>query len=146
MTRIDFYLLATADAPSRQATACKLVEKAYRQGHRVYLHSGSEAETARLDDLLWTFRQGSFVPHELHPGAEPEAPVVIGHGEPPEGMADVLVNLAPEVPEGFERFARVAEFIDEDEAVKAAGRVRFRRYREAGFPPETHKLDSGAVG
>lgn len=141
MTRIDFYLLATADPQNRRITACKLIEKAYRQGHRVYLQTGSEEETRTMDDLLWTFRQGSFAAHEIHPGASDEVPVLIGHGAAPEAMADVLVNLALEVPVGFERFGRVAELIDQDEGVKKAGRMRYKQYKGAGYAPETHNLD-----
>jgi DNA polymerase-3 subunit chi len=141
MTRIDFYLLASSDPHSRRVTACRLIEKAFRQGHKIYLHTSFEDETKMLDDLLWTFRQGSFVPHELYPGASSEAPVVIGHGSPPEGMSDVLVNLGSEIPAGFERFARVAEFIDEDEAVKQAGRVRYKGYQAQGHEIQTHHLD-----
>lgn len=146
MTRIDFYLLATADPQNRRITACKLIEKAYRQGHRVYLQTGSEEETRTMDDLLWTFRQGSFVAHEIHPGASDEVPVLIGHGAAPEAMADVLVNLALEVPVGFERFGRVAEFIDEDDAVKRAGRRRYRAYQELGHAIQTHNLNNSDRG
>jgi DNA polymerase-3 subunit chi len=146
MTRVDFYILPGADPRAREATACRITEKAWRLGHRVYLLTDSEEQARRLDDLLWTFKQGSFVPHEIHPGADAEAPVLVGHGAPPEGMSDVLVNLATEVPAGFERFARVAEFVDEDAAVKQAGRVRFRQYREAGIQLETVHLDGAAPG
>lgn len=144
MTRVDFYLLASADAHQRRVMACRLIEKAFRQGHTVYLRTGSAEETRLLDDLLWTFRQGSFVPHEPHPGASPEAPVVLGHGPAPESMADVLVNLAAEAPEDYPRFARLAEIIDQDEAVKLAGRKRYKLYKDAGHAPETHKLEAGA--
>ncbi len=145
MTRIDFYLLPSADAYQRRLTACKLIEKAYRQGHAIYLRTSSPEETKLLDDLLWTFRQGSFVAHEVcaDPLAPVEAPVLLGHGPAPEAMREVLVNLGAEVPEDYARFERLAEFIDEDEAVKRAGRVRYKAYKEAGYAPETHKLDGG---
>ena len=145
MTRIDFYLLPGADAHQRRVTACKLIEKAFRQGHAIYLRTASPEETQLLDDLLWTFRQGSFVAHEVcaDPSAPAEAPVLLGHGPAPLAMSDVLVNLGPEAPEDYARFERVAEFIDEDAAVKRAGRARYKAYKEAGYAPETHKLDGG---
>jgi DNA polymerase-3 subunit chi len=138
--------LPGADPHQRRVTVCKLVEKAYRQGHGVYLRTSSPEETRVLDDLLWTFRQGSFVAHDVcaDPNAPVEAPVLIGHSAAPEAMADVLVNLAPDVPPGFERFERVAEFVDQDESVKLAGRVRYKAYKDAGYTPETHKLDGRA--
>jgi DNA polymerase-3 subunit chi len=148
MTRIDFYLLSSADAHSRRVTACRLIEKAFRQGHKVYFRAGSEQEARILDDLLWTFRQGSFVPHELYDPAldQRETPVLIGHGAAPAGWNGVLVNLGDDVPEGYARFERLAELIDQDEAVKQAGRVRYKAYKDAGYAPETHKLDGGASG
>ncbi len=145
MTRIDFYILPGRDPHTRRVTACKLIEKAYRQGHQVFLQTGSAEETRLFDDLLWTFRQGSFVPHEIcaDPDAPIEAPVLIGHGLAPAAVRDVLLNLGSEIPEDYARFERLAEFIDEDEAVKRAGRVRYKAYKEAGYAPETHKLDGG---
>lgn len=148
MPRIDFYLLPGADVHQRHVTACKLIEKAYRQGHRVYLRTASPEETQLLDNLLWTFRQGSFVPHEVAgpPAAPAEVPVLLGHGPAPLAMSDVLVNLGTQVPEDYARFGRVAEFIDEDAAVKRAGRARYKVYKEAGHVPETIKLDGGMAG
>jgi DNA polymerase-3 subunit chi len=142
MTRIDFYVLATADTRSRCVMACRLVEKAYQQGHRVYLRTASLEEAELLDDLLWTFRQGSFVPHELASTVEmdDEPPVLIGHTDPPSFMSDVLINLAAGVPSGFEGFERLAEIIDQDENRRHAGRVRYKDYKDAGFLPETHQL------
>jgi DNA polymerase-3 subunit chi len=53
----------------------------------------------------------------------------------------VLVNLSPEIPPGFERFERVAELVDQDEAVKLAGRRRYKSYQAQGYVIQTHNLD-----
>lgn len=140
MTQVDFYLIAGKDPRGRYLTACRLIEKAWRQGRRVYLRTESEAETKLLDDLLWTFRQGSFVPHEATPAAAAEAPVLIGHESAPADFDDVLVNLALEPAPDFTRFSRLAELVDDDEAVKAAARRRYKLYQEAGLSPQTHRL------
>jgi DNA polymerase-3 subunit chi len=52
----------------------------------------------------------------------------------------VLINLASEVPEFFSRFERLIECVDHEESVKAAGRQRFRFYREHGYPLNTHNI------
>jgi len=140
MTRIDFYILPGDDPHARRLTACKLIEKAYRRGHTVYLKTDTEEEARQFDDLLWTFRQGSFIPHELAGLPELEAPVIIGYLPPPEGMREVMVNMGSSVPEGYNRFARVAEFIDEDEAVKLKGRVRYKIYKDNGCQIQTHDM------
>lgn len=138
MTKVDFYIL---DSGSQEHTACKLVEKAYKLGHSVYLHAASEEHARHLDQLLWTFRDGSFVPHECYqPGKGSESPITIGHHDAPETEAEVLINLAPEVPLFFSRFLRVAEVIDHHDQAKQQGRARFKFYRERGYPMDTHRL------
>ncbi len=141
--RVDFYVLP-GDAPAaRDQLGCRLAEKACKMGHQVYLHAESEAHARRLDELLWTFRAGSFLPHALL-GDDPQPPpqVLIGNaGGAAPPARDVLINLAADMPDFFDRFGRVAEIVDQSEDVKQAGRERFRRYREHGCQPETHKLD-----
>ena len=36
MTKVDFYILPSADPSARLDFACKLTEKAWRMGHRIY--------------------------------------------------------------------------------------------------------------
>ena len=140
--RIDFYLVEAPGAAARDATACRIAETAWRRGHRVHLHADSQESARRLDDLLWTWRDESFVPHAVC-GAEEGAGgalVTIGWGALPGFADDVLLNLDPRAPDGFERFARVAEVVGGADSDRAAGRERFRRYRERGCEPNTHRL------
>ena len=139
MTQVDFYILEETAPRARALFACRLTEKAFGLGHRVYLHTTSEGATRELDELLWTFRDRSFLPHSLVDSGE-DAPVLIGHEGEPVGPFHLLVNLGAEVPGFFVRFERVAEVVDGDEGQKARGRERFRFYKERGIAPETHKL------
>lgn len=141
MTRVDFYVLRTSDPQTRRITACRLIEKAYRQGHRIFLRTGSPDESRLFDDLLWTFRQGSFVPHELAGSDASEAPVLIGQELPADAPRDVLVNMDPTLPADFESFERVAELVDQEDAVRLAGRQRYKHYQTQGHELQTHQLD-----
>lgn len=141
MPRVDFYVVGDAAPGTATLVACRLAEKAWLAGHRVYLHAASVADAARLDDALWTFRQDSFVPHGRYPEQAGEGlPVLVGSGGEPEGFGDVLVNLAPEVPPFHGRFARVLEVVAADPAAKEAGRLRFRWYSQEGYPLQTHEV------
>lgn len=138
MTKVDFYILS---AGSQEHTACRLVEKAYQLGHKVYVHAASEEHARHLDQLLWTYREGSFVPHEFYVSNQAcESPVLIGSSESPESEAEVLINLAPQVPLFFSRFLRVAEIIDHHDEARQHGRERFKFYRDRGYPLDTHNL------
>lgn len=141
MTRIDFYVLGSAADGGKDMAVCRLAHKAFANGHRIYIRTRDEATAQRLDALLWTFNQGSFIPHAVHPVDGQETfPVLIGNDEPPEDFNDILIQLAPEVPASFERFQRILEVVGSGDDEKQQGRERFRFYRERGCTPATHTL------
>lgn len=141
MTRIDFYVLPDAGEADRERFACRLADIAYRRGQRVYIHAQSQDQARILDKLLWTFQAGSFVPHDLHPSDNGgDAPVLIGHDGVPDSGHEVLINLNAAVPSFFSRFDRMAEVVNQDQAIKDAGRQRFRFYRDRGYALQTHSM------
>lgn len=154
MTKIDFYILGQKSRDNRFSLACRIADKAWQQGHRVLIHTNSEDESRHMDRLLWTYRDGSFIPHALcQEPSEKEDRVLVGHehtladghgghcGHGGHDENDVLINLANTQPDFFSRFNRVAECIDKDETIKASGRQRFRYYKERGYPLSSHDID-----
>ena len=121
-------------------TACRVVDKAWQRGLKVWVWAEDSDDLQSMDDLLWTFRQGSFVPHERLAGQEPRAPVCIGTPEEARESGQLLINLTGEVPAFAEQFTRIAEIVDTDEGSRTASRKRFRRYREMGIEPVTHNI------
>lgn len=140
MSRIDFYVLGAAGDPARWQFACRLTEKAYKLKNSVHILAPDAAAAERLDELLWTWHDGSFIPHDTLPNRS-GAPVTVStaSSELPAAV-DLLINLCEAVPEGFNAFPRVAEIVTSDEAVRSASRVRFAMYRDQGHELETHKL------
>lgn len=140
MTLIDFYVLKDSKPNARQLLACKITEKAYKQGHKIYIHTDSEQQTLSMDKLLWTFRGGSFIPHNTVSQDDEKVPVLIGHEAEPQCVPDVLINLSHEVPDFFSRFERIAELITEDAEQKQKGRERYKFYRDHGHELRNHIL------
>jgi DNA polymerase-3 subunit chi len=140
--RVDFYLAEGAGAEVRLRLACRIAEKAYLAKQKVVVLLEDPETLKRFDELLWTFGDGSFVPHDAvsQAGAACEAPVVLTTGALPADHADVLLNLSGGVPPFHEAFARVAEFLDARPEVRAAGRERFKVYRGKGIEPQTHNV------
>ncbi|MCH9672728.1 MAG: DNA polymerase III subunit chi [Gammaproteobacteria bacterium] len=148
MSRVDFYILEAEGDEARGHTACRLAERAWKAGNRVFLRADSARAVTWLDELLWTFRQDSFVPHAC---AQPTTrdnssesdtlePVLIGLEEATQPPADVLINLGEDVPLRVADYARVAEIITADEGIRQQGRERFRFYRDRGCEVHTHNL------
>ena len=137
--RIDFYVLSDTDEDRRQLVLCRVVEKATRLGHRVWIHAPATA--GALDDRLWTFSQGSFVAHE-RAGFEADAdcPVLIGNGDAPAEPREVLVNDDDAIPAFLDGFERVAEVVNAEAERRNRARERFRTYRERGFELHHHEV------
>lgn len=144
MTRVDFYVLENDDS-DRLTFACRLVEKAFLAGHRVHVATASPDEAGQVDNLLWTFRPGSFIPHCLatrRATDEPLAtPVTIGHASDINvEQPDALVNLSGVPPQDPSKFRRVAEVVARDTASKEAARERYRKYRTLGCELHSHTI------
>ena len=137
MTQVEFYILENDQ--SREMIACHLVEKAWQQQHRVHIHTESAAQAKKLDEMLWSFSDDSFIPHEIGSHNEKLATVSIDHAADPV-CHEMLINLAAEVPVFFSRFERVTEIIDDDPQHKESGRERYRFYRDRGYELSTQKI------
>lgn len=143
MTQVDFH----SGVADKLGYACRLLRKAYRSGSPVMV-AGAPELLARLDNLLWTFDPGDFIPH-LRLRAGDQVPdrlactpiwLVEAVASVPAERASpaVLVNLGPGVVQGFERFARVIELVAEADEEVADGRRRWRHYQDAGLAPANH--------
>jgi DNA polymerase-3 subunit chi len=140
--RVDFYVTAESGEPARLRLACRIAEKAYLAGQRVVVFCDDAALLTKIDEMLWTFGDGTFVPHDTvtADGAPCEAPVALTTGALSAGDSDVLITLAGSMPVFIDRFQRVAEFLDARPDVRAAGRERFKAYRTRAIEPQTHNI------
>jgi DNA polymerase-3 subunit chi len=140
--RVDFYILDESSAAARLKLACRLAEKAYLAAQTALVWHTDAEELKAFDEMLWTFMDGSFVPHEmLTAGASSdETPVLLSAGTAPPADVDIIINLAPDVPSCLSRTRRIAEIIDGDDARRRAGRARFKAYRDLGIQPASHNV------
>ncbi|TFZ33103.1 DNA polymerase III subunit chi, partial [Pseudomonas syringae] len=111
--------------------ACMGTSKAVGLGHKVYLQCSDAARRAALDARLWRFRGEVFLP-QGDGESDHDAAVVLGLGDDSGEHSDLLVNLDLSIPAFFNRFARVAEVVVEDPAIRLAARESCRSYREPG--------------
>jgi len=130
-------------ATIRLQLACRITEKAWKAGSTVLILNPDAAQLALLDEMLWTKgSQQGFIPHEITASAphRETTPVVLDTATGPNEPVDVLINLTPGIPSHPELAGRIIEIIDGDPGLRAAGRERFKTYRERGFVLEKHDL------
>lgn len=141
--RVDFYVTNDTRSEAPWLLACRLLEKAYLRGHRVFVFCNNQQDAEYLDELLWTFKDDSFIPHNLQgEGPEPPPPIQLGYSVEPRAYNDILFNMATEIPSFCSRFKRIIEIITENDAAKTTGRLHYRHYRAQQWDLHTHTLDA----
>jgi DNA polymerase III subunit chi len=143
MPRVDFYVLSEVGTQAQHRYACKLAEQAFEAGTRTYLRTASPAESVALDELLWTYSDRAFLPHEIAGTGGPShalVTAVIGNDVAPAGFRKLLINTAADMPADADEFEQIAEVVDADPGRKQLARDRFRQYRERGWALESHNV------
>ena len=140
--RADFYIVAESVVPNR--FICQLADKVRNEGYDIYIHAASREQAATIDDLLWTFRDISFLPHASIDAADSaDYPVIIGwEGEDPLPR-QVLINLSGNLPEHPESYQRIIEVVPSDPADRQQARLRYKDYRTRGLEMHSHNIEAG---
>ncbi len=142
MPPVDFYILHTRFWQAKENLACQLTNKAWHQGYQIYIHTDSITSAQRLDVTLWTFKDESFLPHDiLHPSNNLQTPIQIGYSANISKNVNVLINLTEIVPPFFEQFERVADVVDDTPRGREAGRNRYRFYRDRNYVLRVHQIN-----
>ena len=143
MSRADFYIVENPAVPYR--FVCQLADKVRNEGYDIYIHTASREEAATIDDLLWTFRDISFLPHAVIDSADAveNCPVIIGwEGETP-AQRRALINLSGAMPDNPGVYERVIEVVPSDPAGRQQARLRYKDYRARGLEMHSHNIESG---
>jgi DNA polymerase III subunit chi len=142
VTEVNFY----TGVPDRQVYACRLLRKTLAAGLKTGVW-GPMRLLERLDQALWTFEPGEFLPHLLLRSDSPaplreRTPVLLSDRLDDLVGCQALLNFEPEPPPGLERFERVLELVSTDPEQVAAGRNRFKAYKQLGVTLNHHVIGS----
>ncbi len=136
--QVDFYLLSDG-ARDAEHLACRLALMAWERGFQVSILTQDAAQSEHLDELLWHYPEGRFLPHER--GADKRqslAPVTLLEQVPEQ--AQVLINLTREAMPLPLPCQRLLEIVPHQDAERAASRDKFRHYRAHGYAPKAHDI------
>lgn len=144
--KVDFHILEEATCQRSWHYACQLIEKAYTDNRKVFIYLNSSEEAERMDTLLWTFREDSFIPHNVYNANDDSPPPVqIGHGAKPQHHQDILLNLSRELPAFFAQFTQVIEIVFSDPHVQQLARERYKQYRDQNCELNTFKIKANEL-
>ena len=139
MTEVAFHF----GAEDKLAYCCRLLRKASATGVKVVVHGTNDLLT-QLDIGLWAVSPTDFV---THCDAASDATLLkhssvhltcdlskAGNGQ------EVLLNLADQVPPGFDAFNRVIEVVSTTESDRELARGRWKHYSQQGYTIRRHDL------
>ncbi len=141
MSRVDFYMVPQAGPKARFLFACRLLEKAYQQAQPVYVHLENAEKGRFFDQLLWTYRDDSFLPHHLSE-EKPSliSPIQLGYSARPKTEAAILLNLHSEIPAFHALFQRILEILPQG-SEKDTRTEQIRAFYEAnGYTIQSHRI------
>lgn len=113
-----------------------LLQKTLERGWKAVVETSGPERLASLDDLLWTFRDDSFLPHAAEKEAGEDEPIVLTEGAANPNGAPVrfLVDGAP-VPADAASYERIVCLFDgNDHDALDHARGQWREVKAAGLP------------
>lgn len=141
MTRVDFHV----GAEDVLVYTARLVRKAVASGASLVV-TAELGLLEQFDVRLWTFAQLDFVPHVFAGSAlEAQTPVILAANPEAPVKHEVLVNLGDEIPIGFARYERLIEIIGASNEQRAAGRARYKHYRDRGYALTMHEVNTATA-
>ena len=129
-TEIVFIVLNSA---IKSRIVCDLTENCYLKKERLVIFTKNEDEGKRIDSLIWTWKQHSFVPHkylERLSTSQKEPVVLTTNIENPADYTTVLL-VAPLPVEQVKQFSKVIDFAEKYDSSKIeSSRQRYKIYKE----------------
>ena len=131
MSEISFYHLSKQ---SLDQALPALLEKVVEAGHRVVLRVAAKDAVRTIDDLLWTYRDDSFLAHGTEATAyASQQPIYITAGDDNPNAAKIVFCVNAARFEGVETYDRALYMFDgrDDEALNDA-RSAWKSLKAAG--------------
>ena len=136
--RVDFYRLNRQR--STDSFVCRLSQKLYSEGKKLYIHAESAQRVNALDQLLWTFNDIAFVPHNIVNNAGDDTPIVVAYQQETSNMPTTILNLAADIPTFIDKFERILEVVTDEPMSTEQGRAHYRHYQQQGYELRTHQI------
>ena len=127
------------ESPDKDRAVCKVCQQYFEEGHRVFILTNDDVQSRNLDTMLWTYRQESFIPHEIIDEStySVDVPVVLSTHESNRFDSQILI-IAKDVSEQdihfYRSFNTIIDFADKwDEILLTKSRQRYKFFHDLGF-------------
>jgi len=150
--QIDFYVLMDINKQQGLQWVCEWVEKYYLEQASIFIQTATLQAAEYLDQLLWTYRDHTFIPHHLahHEEKKPSSyekaancfsPIHIGLSTPPL-FQGIVFNLNSHLTLETTRYQRLIEIVFPDKDVQQLARERYKQYQQQNHAITTYKINA----
>jgi len=127
-TNVFFIELPTSN---KLKFVCDVTELFYNQHHSLVIYAHDPKSVTQIDQLLWTWKQDSFIPHSRS-AQQDTTPVTIYASGEDLADTDVLIQFDPIQPDELSRFRYVIDFAElYDKNRLSDSRRRFKELRNS---------------
>jgi DNA polymerase-3 subunit chi len=134
--RVEFYAIEKPRFKDKPLELiCVLAQKAFESGTPALILVDSQSHAEALDQLLWSFSDEAFVPHQVAGDDDDgDTPILIVPPEIDSPARPLAINLRAEAIELAAD--RIIELIGDDELDKQKARDRWKAYKARGIEPK----------
>ncbi len=140
MPRADFYLIAKPrflEEPLK--LVCELARKSYDANLWTLILARDAEQAEALDELLWSFDDDAYLPHQIAGDEEDElTPVLIATPDLDVPARALVINLRDDAYLGA--CERVLEVVPADESAREPLRARWKQYKALGLEVNKHDM------
>ena len=134
--RIEFYAIEKPRFLGKPLElVCVLAQKAFESNTPALILVESMAHAEALDELLWSWNDDAFIPHQVAGDEDDvDCPVLIVPPEADSPARPLTINLRSQA--AADGAVRIIELIPDDEQEKQAARSRWSVYKRRGHEPQ----------
>ena len=140
MPRADFYLIQKPRFREQPLLlVCELARKAFDANLPTLVLARDAEQAEQLDELLWSFDDDAYIPHQLAGDDEDDlAPVLIATPDTDTPMRALVINLRDAMVPG--NVERVLEVVPANDGSRGPLRERWKQYQARGFDLKKHDM------
>ncbi|KZX78044.1 hypothetical protein A3715_10960 [Oleiphilus sp. HI0009] len=142
----DIYISKGNAFSDLASIACRIAEKAIAANQTILFVCESDIDAKSLDELLWSYRESSFLPHQQSVSPSPSYPIAIassqGANDPSFKATDtnICVYLGPTKLAEEPQMKRRMFIVRNDQKQLESARALFKQLKSNGEDINTHDL------
>jgi DNA polymerase III subunit chi len=133
-------IFLTLSVANKLRVVCDVVENEFLLGKKVVVNVSDEEEGKVLDNMLWSWKQSSFIPHSFVTSLTESTndPVLITTDISENLSYETMILVNPSNIEKFNNYTTVIDFAEKYNPTKIeTDRKRYKLYRDQKFIIET---------